>query len=48
VTVKTDAGDIVAGRALIACNAFIDGLEPVTSAHVMPIRSFIGATVPLG
>jgi gamma-glutamylputrescine oxidase len=46
--VKTDAGDIVAGRALIACNAFIDGLEPVTSAHVMPIRSFIGATVPLG
>jgi len=48
VTVKTDAGDIVAGSALIACNAFIDGLEPVTSAHVMPIRSFIGATVPLG
>ncbi|WP_417411079.1 NAD(P)/FAD-dependent oxidoreductase [Hoeflea sp.] len=48
VTVKTDAGDIVAGKALIACNAFINGLEPVTSAHVMPIRSFIGATVPLG
>jgi gamma-glutamylputrescine oxidase len=24
------------------------GLEPVTAAHVMPIRSFIGATVPLG
>jgi len=48
VTIKTDAGDITAGRALIACNAFIEGLEPVTSAHVMPIRSFIGATVPLG
>ncbi|AKI02099.1 gamma-glutamylputrescine oxidase [Hoeflea sp. IMCC20628] len=48
VTVKTDYGDIVAGKALIACNAFIEGLEPVTSAHVMPIRSFIGATVPLG
>lgn len=48
VTVKTGQGDIVAGRALIACNAYIDGLEPVTSAHVMPIRSFIGATVPLG
>lgn len=47
-TVKTGSGDIVAGRALIACNAYIDGLEPVTSAHVMPIRSFIGATVPLG
>ena len=48
VTVKTDQGDIVAASALIACNAFIEGLEPVTSAHVMPIRSFIGATVPLG
>jgi len=48
VTVKTDQGDIVAAQALIACNAYIDGLEPVTSAHVMPIRSFIGATVPLG
>lgn len=48
VTVTTDAGEIVAGQALIACNAYIDGLEPVTSAHVMPIRSFIGATVPLG
>jgi gamma-glutamylputrescine oxidase len=48
VTIKTDQGDIVAAKALIACNAFIDGLEPVTSAHVMPIRSFIGATVPLG
>ncbi|MDF1610151.1 FAD-binding oxidoreductase [Hoeflea sp. YIM 152468] len=48
VTVTTDQGRITAGRALIACNAHIDGLEPVTSAHVMPIRSFIGATVPLG
>lgn len=48
VTVTTKAGDIVAGQALIACNAYIDGLEPETSAHVMPIRSFIGATVPLG
>lgn len=48
VTVKTDTGEIVAARALIACNAYIEGLEPVTSAHVMPIRSFIGATVPLG
>lgn len=48
VTVTTDAGTITAGRALIACNAYIAGLEPVTSAHVMPIRSFIGATVPLG
>jgi gamma-glutamylputrescine oxidase len=47
VTVKTETATITAGQALIACNAYIEGLEPVTSAHVMPIRSFIGATVPL-
>lgn len=32
---------------LIATNAYIGNLEPVTAAHIMPIRSFIGATVPL-
>mgnify|MGYP002877403892 FL=1 len=48
VTVTTPHGTITAGRALLACNAYIDGLEPKMSAHVMPIRSFIGATVPLG
>lgn len=47
VTVTTAQGTITAGRALIACNAYIGGLEPVTAAHVMPIRSFIGATVQL-
>jgi glycine/D-amino acid oxidase-like deaminating enzyme len=48
VVVETPHGTIRAGRALIACNAHIDALEPVTAAHVMPIRSFIGATEPLG
>ena len=47
VSVATPAGTITAERALVACNAYIGGLEPVTAAHVMPIRSFIGATVPL-
>lgn len=47
IIVETTRGTITADRALIACNAYINGLEPVTSAHVMPIRSFIGATVPL-
>ena len=47
VIVTTGKGTIVAGRALIACNGYISGLEPVTSAHVMPLRSFIGATAPL-
>lgn len=44
---KTANGDIKARRVLIACNGYIDGLEPVSSAHIMPIRSFIGATEPL-
>jgi len=48
VLVKTPNGLITAGKVLLACNAYIGKLEPVTSAHVMPIRSFIGATVPLG
>lgn len=47
VTIGTDRGTITAGKALVACNGYIDGLEPVTAAHVMPLRSFIGATAPL-
>lgn len=47
VRVETSRGTITAERVLIACNAHIAGLEPVTDAHVMPIRSFIGATAPL-
>lgn len=45
--VTTARGTITAERCLIATNAYNDGLEKVTSAHIMPIRSFIGATVPL-
>ncbi|GAK70184.1 putative oxidoreductase [Agrobacterium rubi TR3 = NBRC 13261] len=45
--IETPSGTITANRVLIATNAHIGNLEPVTAAHVMPIRSFIGATVPL-
>jgi gamma-glutamylputrescine oxidase len=48
VVIETERGTIRADRALLACNAHIGDLEPVTAAHVMPIRSFIGATAPLG
>ncbi|MGO8657369.1 FAD-dependent oxidoreductase, partial [Rhizobium ruizarguesonis] len=47
VTIETESGTITAERALIACNGYIGNLEPVTASHVMPIRSFIGATAPL-
>ena len=46
-TIETARGTITADKVLLATNAYIKGLEPVTAAHVMPIRSFIGATVPL-
>lgn len=45
--IETPTGTITANKVLIATNAYIGNLEPVTAAHVMPIRSFIGATVPL-
>ena len=45
--VTTPKGVITAERCLIATNAYNDGLEKITSSHIMPIRSFIGATVPL-
>ncbi|WP_320195512.1 NAD(P)/FAD-dependent oxidoreductase [Agrobacterium rosae] len=45
--IETSSGTVTADRVLIATNAHIGNLEPVTAAHVMPIRSFIGATVPL-
>jgi gamma-glutamylputrescine oxidase len=44
IVIETDRGNIRAERALIACNGYIGNLEPVTARHVMPIRSFIGAT----
>jgi gamma-glutamylputrescine oxidase len=48
VTVATATGTVTAAKCLIAVNAYGGNLEPVSAAHVMPIRSFIGATVPLG
>jgi gamma-glutamylputrescine oxidase len=45
--IETPTSTITANRVLIATNAYIENLEPVTAAHVMPIRSFIGATEPL-
>lgn len=48
IRLETPAGTVTAGRCLVAVNAYNDGLEPVSAARVMPIGSFIGATVPLG
>jgi gamma-glutamylputrescine oxidase len=48
VKVATPKGTVTAQKCLIAVNAYGGTLEPVSAAHIMPIGSFIGATVPLG
>ncbi|ESZ30389.1 FAD-binding oxidoreductase [Mesorhizobium sp. L2C084A000] len=48
VKVSTPRGTVTAQKCLIAVNAYGGALEPVSAAHIMPIGSFIGATVPLG
>ncbi|MBN9218061.1 MAG: FAD-binding oxidoreductase [Mesorhizobium sp.] len=48
VKVSTPKGTVTAKKCLIAVNAYGGTLEPVSAAHIMPIGSFIGATVPLG
>jgi gamma-glutamylputrescine oxidase len=47
IRVATPKGTITAQKCLIAVNAYGGALEPVSASHIMPIGSFIGATVPL-
>src|SRR6185312_7738470 len=47
VRVTTPTGTVTAQKCLVAVNAYGGTLEPVSAAHIMPIGSFIGATVPL-
>ncbi|MGN6306653.1 MAG: NAD(P)/FAD-dependent oxidoreductase, partial [Mesorhizobium sp.] len=48
VRVTTPRGTVTADKCLVAVNAYGGSLEPVSASHIMPIGSFIGATVPLG
>ncbi len=45
--IDTPSGTLTADRVLLATNAYVGGLEPVTASHIMPIGSFIAATAPL-
>ena len=47
VRVRTGHGTVTARKCLIATNAYGGDLEPMTAAHLMPVGSFIAATVPL-
>ena len=46
--VETASGTITADSVILACNGYLDGLEPETGARVMPLHNFIVATEPLG
>ncbi len=48
VVVTAARGTITADKCLIATNAYGGKLEPISASYIMPISSFIGATVPLG
>jgi len=47
IVVKTARGIISAQKVLIATNGMGGGIEKMSAARVLPIRSFIGATEPL-
>ena len=47
VRIETPTGTVRADRVLVAVNGYNEGLERTAARHIMPIRSFIGATEPL-
>ena len=48
VTVQTTTGSITAQYLVLACNGYLEKLEPRTAARIMPINNFMLATEPLG
>lgn len=46
--VHTAKGVVRADRLILACNAYLDGLQPWLSGKVLPAGSYIVATAPLG
>lgn len=48
VKIKTDKGTVTADYAVVACNGYLDKLNPTMASQIMPINNFIIATRPLG
>ena len=46
-TVKTIDGSVSAPYVVLACNGYLDRLEPRIAGHIMPINNFIITTEPL-
>lgn len=46
--IKTDKGSVKARYVVLACNGYLEKLEPRLAGKIMPINNFILATQPLG
>lgn len=46
--IVTPQGSVRAERVVLACNGYLDALEPHIARRIMPINNFIVATEPLG
>jgi gamma-glutamylputrescine oxidase len=47
VRVKTDRGEVRARFLVLACNGYLEKLEPRNAARIMPINNYMLATEPL-
>ena len=48
VLVKTNSGEVSANFVVLACNGYLERLEPRTAGRIMPINNYMLATEPLG
>lgn len=48
VRIGTPLGELRAHRAVLACNAYLDRLDPRGATHVLPVGTYMIATEPLG
>jgi gamma-glutamylputrescine oxidase len=48
VSLRTARGEVQARIVVLACNAYLDELEPRLAATIMPVNNFLVATEPLG
>ena len=46
--VKTATGQVKASFIVLACNGYLENLEPRSAGKIMPIKNFMIATEPLG
>ncbi|MBK8283997.1 MAG: FAD-binding oxidoreductase [Ahniella sp.] len=45
---RTSQGEVVADSVVLAGNAYVHGIAPELDMRIMPVGTYIGATVPLG